>query len=233
MNSQAISGGSKKKLDVKKMAILAMFVALGYICLFVFRFKVQFLTLDFKDVFITMAGFVYGPLAAAGVALIETLLELATVASTGFWGAIMNFAGSAAFAVTASLIYKYNKTFSGAVIGLVSAVFSMTAVMLLMNLLITPIYTHTSVKVVAGMILPLLLPFNLTKSILNAALTFVLYKPFSQSLKAMKMIPSGDDNFKLNKRTVCGLIAAAVIVVASVAVMIALLGGDFEVVKKS
>lgn len=232
MSSQILTGNSKtKRFDVKKMAVLALFIAFGYICLFVFRIKVSFLTLDFKDVFITMAGFVYGPLAAAVVALIETLLELFTVASTGFWGAIMNFAGSAAFAVTASLIYKYNKTFTGAIIGLITAAFSMTAVMLLMNLIITPIYTHTSVKVVAGMILPLLLPFNLTKSILNAALTFVLYKPLSQSLKAIRVIPSSDSNFAINKKTVFGLVVAGLFVIASVAVMIVLLGGNFEVVK--
>lgn len=233
MNTNIAAGRPRvRKFDVKKMAVLAIFIAFGYLCLFVFRIKVSFLTLEFKDVFITMAGFVYGPLAAAAVALVETILELFTVASTGFWGAIMNFAGSASFAVTASLIYKYNKTFSGAIIGLVSAVFSMTTVMLLMNLIITPIYTHTSVKVVVGMILPLLLPFNLTKSILNAAMTFVLYKPLSQALKSIRVIPHSDRNFTLNKKTVCGLVVAGLVVAASVAVMIVLLGGNFEIIKK-
>jgi riboflavin transporter FmnP len=233
MSNISVGAVRARKIDVKKLAVLALFIAFGYISLFVFRIKVSFLTLEFKDVFITMAGFVYGPLAAAAVALIETLLELFTVASTGFWGAIMNFAGSAAFAVTASLIYKYNRSFTGAVIGLVTSVFSMTAIMLVMNLIITPIYTHTSVKVVVGMILPLLLPFNLTKSILNAALTFVLYKPLSQALKSAHIIPHSDSNFAINKKTVCGLVIASLIVIASVAVMIVLLGGNFELVKSN
>lgn len=232
MSSKAIAGTvPAKKFDVKKMTILAMFAALGYLCLFVFRFKVSFLTLDFKDVFITMAGFVFGPMAAAGVALAESLLEMVTLSDTGFWGALMNFAGSATFAVTASAIYKYNKSFKGAVIGLVAAVFSMTAVMIVMNLLITPIYMHCDTKTVVGFILPLLLPFNLIKSILNAAITFILYKPLSQALKAIHLLPAKDDVFKVNKKSVIGLTVAAVVIVVSVILVVAVFNGSFEIVR--
>lgn len=222
-----------RNVNLRKLSVLGLFIALGYICLFVFHFRVQFLTLDFKDVFITLAGFIYGPVAAVTVAFIETLLELFTISSTGFWGAIMNFAGSATFAVTASLIYKYNKSFKGAVIGLISAVFSTTAVMMLTNLIITPIYTHTDIKTIANMILPLLLPFNLIKSVLNAAFTFVLYKPVSQALRSMRILPKSESEFALDKRTICGLIIACIILIVSVAIMIVLLGGDFEIVKNS
>ena len=222
-----------RNINLRKLSVLGLFIALGYVCLFVFRFRVQFLTLDFKDVFITLAGFIYGPVAAATVAFIETLLELFTVSSTGFWGAIMNFAGSAAFSVTASVIYKYNKSYKGAVTGLISAVFSTTAVMMVANLIITPIYTNTDIKTVANMILPLLLPFNLIKSVLNAVLTFVLYKPISQALRSMHILPESESRFSFNKRTVCGLIVACIILIISVALMVFLLGGDFEMVKNS
>lgn len=222
---------TSQKTNVKKLTVLALFIALAYICLFVFRIKVSFLTLDFKDVFITLAGFVYGPISALCIALVEALLELITVSDTGFWGAIMNFAGSAAFAVTASVIYKYNKTFLGAVIGLISAVFSMTAVMIVMNLIITPIYTKAPVATIIDMILPLLLPFNLIKSILNASLTFVLYKPISQALKTINVLPKSGSGFTFNKRTAIGLVAALCIAAASVAVLLTLLDGQFEVVK--
>ena len=222
---------TSQKTNVKKLTVLALFIALAYICLFVFRIKVSFLTLDFKDVFITLAGFVYGPISALCIALVEALLELITVSDTGFWGAIMNFAGSAAFAVTASVIYKYNKTFLGAVIGLISAVFSMTAVMIVMNLIITPIYTKAPVATIIDMILPLLLPFNLIKSILNASLTFVLYKPISQALKTINVLPKSGSSFTFNKRTAIGLVAALCIAAASVAVLLTLLDGQFEVVK--
>lgn len=220
-------------MNVRKMSILAMFIALGYICLFVFRFKVSFLTLEFKDAFITMSGFVFGPLAAIAVALTESLLELVTISDTGFWGALMNFAGSAAFAVTASLIYKFNKSYKGAVIGLVAAVFSMTAVMLVMNLLITPIYAHMDVGAVAKMIPKLLLPFNLIKGLLNASIAFIIYKPLSQALRATGMLPKSSAEFKVNKKSVIGLVVAAAIIVASVVLIFTVFdGSSFQVVKK-
>ncbi len=233
MNSNTIDNSRKnKQIDIKKLSILAMFIALGYVCLFVFRFKVGFLTLDFKDVFITLAGFVYGPIAALAVALTESILEMVTLSSTGFWGALMNFVGSATFAVTASLIYKYNKNFKGAVIGLAASVFTMTAVMLVMNILITPIYAHTNVKTVIKMIPKTLLPFNLIKSILNAAITFVIYKPVSQAFKTMHLIPKGNDEFKINKRTIIGLVIAGAFIVASVVMIFILFDGStFELVK--
>ena len=230
-NNGAAAVRSKERIDIKKMTVLAMFIALGYITLFVFRIKVSFLTMEFKDVFTTMAGFVYGPLAAAGVAFIEALLELITVSDTGFWGALMNFAGSAAFAVTAALIYKYNKNFKGAVIGLVSAVFAMTAVMLVMNLLVTPIYAHTDVNTVIGMIPTLLLPFNLVKSILNAAVTFMLYKPLTTALRSIKILPKSEEDFAINKKSIAGIVVAALIAISAVAVFIFLMHGSFELYK--
>lgn len=219
---------SEKKFDIKKLAMLGLFTAFGYVFIFVFHFKVSFLTLDFKDVFITIAGFVCGPLAAVGVSLAETLLELITVSDTGFWGALMNFFGSTAFAVTASLIYKYNKSLTGAVVGLATSVFSMTAIMLVMNLVITPIYTGTDVKTVAGMILPLLLPFNLIKALLNAAVTFIIYKPVSHALKSAKIIPNSGDTFKIGKSTIIGFAAAIAVIAVSIVVMVTLLGGSFS-----
>lgn len=231
MSTKTAGASSSKKMDVKEMTILAMFTALGYLCLFVFRFKVSFLTLEFKDVFITMAGFVFGPLAAVGVALAESLLEMVTLSDTGFLGAVMNFGGSAAFAVTASLIYKYNKSFKGAVIGLIAAMFSMTAVMLVMNLFITPIYAHTTIDEVIGMIMPLLLPFNLIKSALNAAICFMLYKPISQALKSIHMLSRRDDGFTVTRNTIIGIVIAGLVIVGSIVLVLTVFGGNFELVK--
>ena len=233
MSTKTAGSSSVKKLDVKKISILAMFTALGYLCLFIFRFKVSFLTLEFKDVFITLSGFVYGPLAAAGVALAETLLELVTLSDTGFWGALMNFAGSAAFAVTASLIYKFNKSYKGAVIGLIASVFCMTAVMLLMNIIVTPIYMKTDVNTVVKMIPKLLLPFNLVKSMLNASIAFIIYKPLSQAFKAAGLIPKGEGSFTITRRSVIGLLIALAVIVGSIVMIFTFFDGSrFEIVKQ-
>lgn len=219
------------RINTRKLTVLAMFIALAYLCLFVFRFKVNFLTLEIKDVFITMTGFIFGPITALGVAFVESLLEMVTLSDTGFYGAIMNFVGSAAFAVTASLIYKYKKNLFGAVIGLVSAVVVMTCVMIIMNILITPIYMHAPRSVVYQMIPTLLLPFNLIKGTLNSALLFLLYKPFSEALKGLKMLPK-TDSYKFDKKTVIDSIIAILIIAAAIVSLIVFLNGNIEWVRK-
>ena len=73
----------------------------------------------------------------------------------------------------------------------------MTAVMLLWNYLITPLYmTGTSRADIAGMLLPIFLPFNLLKAGLNSSITLLLYKPLVTGLRKAGLItvsssPSG------------------------------------------
>ena len=68
----------------------------------------------------------------------------------------------------------------------------MTAVMILWNYLITPIYQGVPRDVVASMLIPVFLPFNLVKGILNAALTMLLYKPVVESLRKAKLAPRSE-----------------------------------------
>ncbi len=218
---------TKNKFDTKKLTVLAMFVALGYLCLFIFRFKVQFLSFEIKDVFITMSGFIFGPLVALGVAFVEAVLEMITLSDTGFYGAVMNFAGSASFAVTASLIYKYKKNLYGAVLGLLCGVAVMTGVMIVMNILITPLYMKAPRQVVIGLIPTLLLPFNIIKGVFNSAVLFVIYKPLSSALKGIGMLPKNDD-YRLDKKSIAVTVIAAAVMVVAVIALIFFMKGSVE-----
>lgn len=176
---------------IKKIATAALFAALAYVAMFVTSWiKVGFLTFDAKDTIITLAGLLFGPVYALSISLTVAVLELITVGDTGFYGFFMNLLSSAAFSTVCALIYKYKKNIKGAIIGLITSVLSMTAIMLLFNLFITPLYMNVPRQVVASMIPTLFLPFNLTKGLLNAALVLILYKPISQALKAAKILPT-------------------------------------------
>ncbi len=218
---------AKKHMDTKKLTVLAMFVALGYLCLFVFRFKVQFLSFEIKDVFITISGFIFGPATAVGVALAETLLEMFTLSDTGIYGAIMNFAGSASFAATASLIYKYRKNLYGAFLGLLCAIAVMTGIMIVMNIIITPFYMNAPRSVVYTLIPTLLLPFNLIKGFFNAALICVIYKPLSEALKGIGMLPK-TDSFKFDKKSAVITVVSVLIVIAAAVALIVFMNGSVE-----
>lgn len=226
-----MTNSKNKKIDTKKMVVLALFAAMAYLCLYVFRFKVQFLSLEIKDVFITMSGFIFGPLTAIAVAFVEAFLEMITLSDTGIYGAIMNFAGSTAFAGTASLIYKYKKNLFGAMVGLISAIAVMTGVMIVLNILITPFYMKAPRETVVSMIPTLLLPFNLIKGSLNSAFVFLLYKPLSGALKSFGMLPKTQD-FKFDKKSLIITIISVVVIAAIIVCVVCFLNGSFEWVRK-
>lgn len=144
---------------------------------------VLFLKYDPKDVIITLGGLIWGPFTAFFVSVIVSSLEMLTVSDTGIIGCIMNILSTCAFACTASAIYEKNHSLSGAVGGLLAGALTMTSVMLLWNYLVTPLYMGYPREAVADLLLPAFLPFNLIKSSLNAALTFLLYKPVITALR--------------------------------------------------
>jgi riboflavin transporter FmnP len=142
--------------------------------------------------------------------LIVALAEL-PISSTGLYGLLMNFIGTAAFSVTVSLVYKWRKNFLSAILGLVSGVLAMTAVMLAFNLLVTPYYMHVDVSVVWGMIPSLFLPFNLVKGGLNAALAMLLYKPVVGALRRVGLVAQSSSGKKGRFSLGSTLAAAAVL----------------------
>lgn len=176
---------------IKRLAAVAMFCALAYVCMYFIKVPISFLTLDVKDSLIILCALLFGPLEGLAIAVIVPFLELITVSGTGVYGFIMNALSSVTFSVTAGLIYRYKKSMKGAVVGLLSGVFAVTSVMMLANLLITPYYVGGTAADVAAMIPKLLLPFNLVKATLNAAIVLLLYKPLSKILKRIGFLRSG------------------------------------------
>ena len=234
-----------EKNYIYRMVVMAMFVALAYATMFVFRFNVTFLTFDLKDVFLTIGGLVFGPVAAVAMSLLVALLEFITVGDTGIYGFIMNFASSAVFTGVCALVYSYKKSLKGAVIGLATAVVSMTGVMMLLNLFVTPLYmANTTSADVAKMIPTLLLPFNLIKATFNAALVLLFYKPVSRALKAAGYTPSSGrlatETPKKStedaaahksvgkKNTLLTLVMGALLLAIAIVVFVFVLHGDFE-----
>ena len=78
----------------------------------------------------------------------------------------------------------------GAVLGLACGVVALTAVMLLWNYLITPLYmTGFSRADVAAMLPTLFLPFNLAKGGMNMAATLLIYPPVVAALRGAGVVP--------------------------------------------
>ena len=213
---------------IRAIAVTGMITAAAFLITFVFRFKVSFLTFDFKDAFIALASLMYGPLYGVASAAIVSGLEFLTVSDTGVYGLIMNFLSSATFSLVCGLIYKYRRTFSGAILSLVVSSFSVVVVMIAANIFITPYYMGVPRSAVFPMILPLLVPFNLAKTIMNAASTLLLYKPITSGLKRMNLLDKSENEHNSLRSVILAVISVVVIVI-TVLFLTLQLNGVFQV----
>lgn len=221
---------------IKRLTVTALFCAVA----FVLSKTVQiagiggFLTFDVKDAVITVAAMLFGPFTGVIISFVVALLEMAWGSGTGHWGAIMNFTSSAVFACVASGVYRYlpkwKKTVGGAWGGIGLAIVTTVITMLGLNLLITPLYTGLSTGGVAAMILPLLLPFNAIKYVMNGALVMILYKPLASALRRSGFLPrsSAAKEPYFNRTTLAIFLICAVVSVICVYLLLAVFGGQFH-----
>ena len=110
----------------------------------------------------------------------------------------------------------------------VASLIALVAIMLTLNLLVTPAYMGAPRSAVIDMIPTLLLPFNASKGVVNAALVLILYKPVRQAMQAAKLMPKSTaakaqpahDPTEKKKRilrsvcvTACGVLLLAVVLI--------------------
>lgn len=211
----------KAKIKIKKLTVSAMIIALAVLLVTVARVPVvMFLKYEPKDVIITIGGFIYGPLTAAVISLCTAFIEMITISSEGFIGFIMNFLSSAAFAVPAAYIYSKKRTISGAVIGLLTGVVSVCAVMMLWNYLITPLYMNVARADVAAMLPTVFFPFNLLKGTLNAAFSIIIYKPVVKTLRAAHLLDASKSEGKGRTASIIVTVCAILVVSACIVTMV-------------
>ena len=208
--------------NLRRLTVMAMFIALSFAAVAFIRIPVMlWLSYEPKDVLLTIGAFLLGPVEGVIMATIVALLELVTISNTGIIGLAMNVFSSCLFVCTASLVYHRKRTLSGALIGLICGVVLATGGMLLWNYLITPLYmANTTREQVAGMLIPLFLPFNLLKSGLNATLTMLLYKGVSSALRAAKLLPPAQKQTAGKKYlpvTIVSLLVLAALILAMLA----------------
>ena len=209
----------------KKLSTLAMLSAISYLVMIVGRIPViLFLKYDPKDVIITIGGFIFGPLSSFIISILVSFVEMVTISDTGFIGLVMNIISTCAFACTAAYIYKKNKTLKGAIMGLLTGCISMTAIMLLWNYLITPIYLGYPREAVAKMLIPAFLPFNLLKGGLNAAITMLLYKPLVTVLRKSNLIPESNKKEQQSKINI-GVLLISILILLTCILLVLVLNG--------
>jgi len=178
--------------SAKKIATVAMLCALAYVAMALIHIKLipsaTFLTYDPKDAIIAIGGFIYGPVVAIIISLIVSFLEMITISESGIIGMIMQVIATASFVIPASLLYQKHRTKKAAAIGLAIGTVCMTALMVLWNYILTPIYMGAARSDVAAMLIPIIVPFNLIKAILNSIIILLIYKPIVTGLRKAGLV---------------------------------------------
>ena len=171
--------------STKKIVRLAMLSALSVVLMLFVRFPLlpgaAHMEYSPADIPVMIATFLYGPIYGLVVNLVVCIIQGFTVSAASGWiGMVMNFVTTAAFCLPAGLIYYRNKTLKSAVIGLIIGSLSAVAVAVPCNLLFVPMFMKVEAQIVAGMLLPIIIPFNAIKTVINSVVVFLIYKPISR-----------------------------------------------------
>ncbi|HET6780810.1 MAG TPA: ECF transporter S component [bacterium] len=165
--------------QVTQVAILGAFAFLFMQFLEVPRgLFAPFLKYDPGDIPALIATFALGPVAGMTVELIKGVLTtLFAFKEYGPFGVLMNTLAGVALVGVAGAYYLLEHTKAGAIKSLILGVLTMTATMILANVILTPVFfPGFSRDQVVALILPALLPFNLLKGAVTSLITYVVYK---------------------------------------------------------
>jgi len=205
---------------------MAIFTALALVATLATKWaQVAFLTFDAKDAVVTIAAYIYGPASGIMIAVATSVIEtLSFGGDTGWYGLLMNILSSVAFSFLASYIYKLKRDINGALIGLFSAVIGTVGIMMLANMFITPLYFGLPVmdEYVMSILPTLLLPFNLAKALMNAAIAMLLYKPVLLGLCKARLLGTRSVSFGFNKSSAIIITVGALSIVLSVILILSI-----------
>lgn len=166
---------------MRRYTQVAVLGAIGFAFMY-FDFPLPFfppyLKYDPSEVPALIATFALGPLAGLAVEAIKALLIglLRSATLGGPFGIFMNFLAGISLVGVAGAYYLVEHTKAGAIRSLVFGVLTMTGVMIVANIALTPVFFGIPRNQVLALVLPALLPFNLLKGAVSSLITYYVYK---------------------------------------------------------
>ena len=189
----------KNRFTAKRLALMAVFVALSYAVSFLEiplpLFGASFLRLDFGNVFIVLISFLLGPVEGVVVCFMKEALRC--LSSTSMCaGELANFIITSSYLLLPSILYQYHRNLKTVIFSLAGACVVATVMALIANrFLIFPtfafllggsIYGMSAVEAFAHWWGAVVI-FNIIKTVSIGAMTMLLYKRLSNFLKKMKI----------------------------------------------
>lgn len=185
--SQNMPSKNTNVWSTKQMVIMALMCAIGALLSFV-EFPllpgVTWLKFDASNMPAMVVGFGFGPGAGVAVGIVIAIIHGLLMAD--FTGALMNIPCVTCFVLPAALMYHKKRTYPVAIAGLVLSIIAATLAAIVGNLILTPMWLGVPLDAVIAMIIPILIPFNLLKGLINAVLTLIIYKSISNLITPKK-----------------------------------------------
>lgn len=173
--------------STRQLVTMALMCAIGTLLSFI-EFPllpgVTWLKFDASNMPAMVAGFAYGPAGGIAVGIVTAIIHGLLMAD--FTGALMNILVVTCFVLPAALIYKKKRTYKFAIIGLVFSIIAGVIGSIIGNLLLTPSWLGVPFDAVVALIIPVLIPFNLLKGLLNSVITLIVYKSISNIITPKK-----------------------------------------------
>lgn len=173
--------------STRQLVTMALMCAIGTLLSFI-EFPllpgVTWLKFDASNMPAMVAGFAYGPAGGVAVGIVTAIIHGLLMAD--FTGALMNILVVTCSVLPAALIYKKKRTYKFAIIGLVFSIIAGVIGSIIGNLLLTPSWLGVPFDAVVALIIPVLIPFNLLKGLLNSVITLIVYKSISNIITPKK-----------------------------------------------
>ena len=173
--------------STRQLVTMALMCAIGTLLSFIefpLHPGVTWLKFDASNMPAMVAGFAYGPAGGVAVGIVTAIIHGLLMAD--FTGALMNILVVTCFVLPAALIYKKKRTYKFAIIGLVFSIIAGVIGSIIGNLLLTPSWLGVPFDAVVALIIPVLIPFNLFKGLLNSVITLIVYKSISNIITPKK-----------------------------------------------
>lgn len=188
----------KNYFTSKNITRIAVFTALSVVLYLFVKFPLpifpSFLELQISDLPALLAGFMMGQVGGTIVLVLRTLIKL-PFTKTACVGEIADLLIGLAFVLVSAFVYRRRRTIKGAIGALCAGVAATTVAAMIVNrVILIPFYSAVyGFEAVVGMVKAIfpsitdetfyayyifgaVLPFNLMRSVICAALAFVLYK---------------------------------------------------------
>ncbi|MFA5523959.1 MAG: ECF transporter S component [Tissierellales bacterium] len=194
----------KERMNTRTMVKTSVLSVLAFLIMYLetpLWFTPPFLKVDLSDIPALIGAFSLGPVAGVVIELLKNILNVAIEGTTtGAVGELANFFVGSIFVFVAGVIYQRDKTFKGALIGMIAATIAMTLVASLLNyFLLIPFYAklfgvsvdqyvelgaqvNRFVTDYKSFILYGIVPFNFLKGVMISVITIPLYKRVSPIL---------------------------------------------------